>query len=255
MHLSYCGAPFHGWQEQTNAASVQSTLQDAMSLLARTPVKVTGAGRTDTGVNARMMVAHFDLPEPLPEGGEDGYVRRLNAMTGRDIAVRSVRRVADNAHARFDATSRTYRYFAVTAKSPFLHRLAWQAPYSLDYDAMNAAAAMMLGRRDFTSFSKLHTDTATNICDLREARWEQESPGLMTFTITADRFLRNMVRAIVGTLAEVGRGKIPPEAVMDIIARKDRCAAGTSMPGHALYIWDITYPYYRPDASEFVTAL
>ncbi len=128
-----------------------------MSLLARTlPGKSDRAGRTDTGVNARMMVAHFDLPEPLPEGGEDGYVRRLNAMTGRDIAVRSVRRVADNAHARFDATSRTYRYFAVTAKSPFLHRLAWRAPYSLDYDAMNAAAAMMLGRRDFIILQAAH---------------------------------------------------------------------------------------------------
>ncbi len=207
----------------------------------RRPIAIVGAGRTDAGVNARMMIAHLDLdiaPEQTPR-----LVDALNAMVGRDIAVYGLHPVADDAHARFDATSRTYHYYAHTRKSPFDHSLSWQASPLLDFDAMNAAADMMLGRRDFTSFSKLHTDTATNICDLREARWEQTGDHTWRFVITADRFLRNMVRAVVGTLVDVGRGKLRPEDVMTIIDRKDRCAAGTSMPGHALFLWDITYPY------------
>ena len=241
MHLAYRGAPFHGWQSQPNAVSVQSTIEDAMSRYMRRPVAIVGAGRTDAGVNARMMIAHLDLditPDATPR-----LVDALNAMVGRDIAVYGLHPVAADAHARFDAVARTYHYYAHTRKSPFDHTLSWQASPLLDFDAMNRAAAMMLGRRDFTSFSKLHTDTVTNICDLREARWEQTGEHAWRFIITADRFLRNMVRAVVGTLVDVGRGKIRPEDVMDIIERKDRCAAGTSMPGHALFLWDIKYPY------------
>lgn len=204
---------------------------------------IVGAGRTDAGVNARMMIAHLDLDSELTCEDSRRIVSALNAMIGRNIAVYGLHRVHDDAHARFDATSRTYRYYASLKKSPFTHDLTWQAPPTLDFDAMNAAASLMIGRRDFTSFSKLHTDTLTNICDLRVARWVRQDDEISYFEITADRFLRNMVRAVVGTLVDVGRGKMAPEAVMEIIDRKDRCAAGTSMPGHALFLWDITYPY------------
>lgn len=204
---------------------------------------IVGAGRTDAGVNARMMIAHLDLDSELTSEDSRRIVSAFNAMIGRNIAVYGLHRVHDDAHARFDATSRTYRYYASLKKSPFTHDLTWQAPPTLDFDAMNAAASLMIGRRDFTSFSKLHTDTLTNICDLRVARWVRQNDDILYFEITADRFLRNMVRAVVGTLVDVGRGKMEPEAVMEIIDRKDRCAAGTSMPGHALFLWDITYPY------------
>ncbi len=237
MQLQYCGAPYVGWQIQPNGPTVQGVLEDALSKLLREKIGVTGAGRTDTGVNARCMVAHFDVREPLPAD----IVRRLNAMVGRDIAVERVWPVADDAHARFDATERTYRYYVTTEKTAFFHRLCWQAPAGLDFESMNRAAALLLGRRDFTSFSKLHTQVKTNICDLRVARWVEERPGLWYFEITADRFLRNMVRAVVGTLVDVGRGKMAPEGVIAILDRLDRCAAGTSMPAHALYLWEVKY--------------
>lgn len=241
MHLAYRGAPFHGWQSQPNAVSVQSVIEDALSRYMRRPVAIVGAGRTDAGVNARMMIAHLDLeigPDDTPR-----LVTALNSMIGRDIAVHSLHPVAPDAHARFDATSRTYHYYAHTRKSPFSHDLSWQAPPSLDFDAMNRAAARLPGRRDFTSFSKLHTDTHTNICTLTDAHWERIDSDNWRFVITADRFLRNMVRAVVGTLVDVGRGKMRPEDIIGIIDRKDRCAAGTSMPGHALFLWNISYPF------------
>lgn len=241
MRLSYCGAPFHGWQAQPNAVSVQSVIEDALCKAMRRHVPIVGAGRTDAGVNARLMVAHFDLDEPPADVAR--LVASLNAMVGRDIAIHDICPVADDAHSRFDALSRTYHYYVHDHKSPFIHRLSWLAPSALDYDAMNEAALLMIGRRDFTSFSKLHTDTRTNICDLREARWECLGNGSYCFVITADRFLRNMVRAVVGTLVDIGRGKMPPSEVMSILEQKDRCAAGTSMPAHALYLWDVVYPY------------
>ena len=241
MHLAYKGAAFHGWQSQPNAVSVQSVIEDALSRYCRRPVQIVGAGRTDAGVNARMMIAHLDLDI----GPSDCHrlVAALNAMVGRDIAIYGLHPVAPDAHARFDAVSRTYHYYAHTRKSPFTHDLSWLASPELDFDAMNTAAAMMIGRRDFTSFSKLHTDTRTNICDLREARWERIDADNWRFVIIADRFLRNMVRAVVGTLVDVGRGKLAPSDVMKIIERKDRCAAGTSMPAHALFLWQVDYPY------------
>lgn len=241
MHLAYRGARFHGWQSQPNAVSVQSTIEDALTRFMRRPVPIVGAGRTDAGVNARMMMAHLDLelsPEDTPR-----LTTALNSMVGCDIAIYGFYPVSPDAHARFDATSRTYHYYAHTRKSPFAHDMSWQASPLLDFEAMNEAARLMLGRRDFTSFSKLHTDTHTNICDMRDARWERIDADNWRFVITADRFLRNMVRAVVGTLVDVGRGKLTPADVTGIIDRKDRCAAGTSMPGHALYLWDITYPY------------
>ncbi|MDE7376940.1 MAG: tRNA pseudouridine(38-40) synthase TruA [Muribaculaceae bacterium] len=238
MQLSYRGEGFLGWQRQPQVPTVQSAIEDALGALMRQPVAVTGAGRTDAGVNARMMVAHFDAPAPLPPD----LVYRLNSMVGRQIAIEKIWPVPDDAHARFDAVERAYRYYCTVGKSPFLYQLAWQAPPHLDFEKMNEAAALLIGRRDFTSFSKLHTQTKTNICDLRSARWTEEAPGLWHFEITADRFLRNMVRAVVGTLVDVGRGKMPPEAISEIVERKDRCSAGTSMPGHALYLWRVAYP-------------
>lgn len=236
MVLAYRGAPFHGWQVQPGAVSVQGELERALSVLTRTPVAVVGAGRTDAGVNASMMVAHFDAPfAPEP--------RAINSLTGRDIAVYSVKEVHADAHARFDATSRTYHYKAVERRSPFLYPLTWFTR-PLDYEAMNRAAALLLQTDDFTSFAKLHSDARTNICRVSRAEWVADpTTGGMTFVITADRFLRNMVRAVVGTLVDVGRGKLTLEGFGDIIAARDRCAAGTSMPPEALYLHSVTYPY------------
>lgn len=243
IDVSYRGEPFHGWQVQPGVITVQSVLEDALSVLARGPVSVTGAGRTDAGVNARQMIAHCDLPDGFDIGQR--FLRSINSMIGYDISVNSARIVASDAHARFDATERTYRYFIHTAKTPFLREMSWQAPANLDFEAMNDAGRLMLGRRDFTSFSKLHTDVKTNICDLRLAQWHkvETDPHRWYFEITADRFLRNMVRAVVGTLIDVGRGKLTAEGVIDILSAKNRCAAGTSMPGGALFLWSVKYPY------------
>ncbi len=242
MRLSYRGAAYHGWQVQPGDASVQGTIEDALSKLLRRPVAVTGAGRTDAGVNARLMVAHVDLPDGT-DPRDPLFLRSLNSICGRDIAIYSFAPVAPDAHARFDATERSYRYFAHTVKNPFLGNLSWQAPPTLDFGAMNEAAALITGRRDFTSFSKLHTDVKTNNCDLRRAAWTDMGEGRYYFEIAADRFLRNMVRAVVGTLVDVGRGKMAPEGILDVLARKDRCAAGTSMPAEPLFLWNIEYPY------------
>ena len=239
LHLAYRGAPFHGWQIQPGQTTVQSVIEDALTKLTRRPTPIVGAGRTDAGVNASMMVAHFDAPAPPS-------VRAINSICGNDIAIYSGTEVHPQAHARFDATSRTYHYRALTARSPFLNDLAWRPVKPLDYEAMNRAAAILPHITDFTSFAKLHSDARTNICHVTHARWEPDPlTGGMTFTITADRFLRNMVRAIVGTLVDVGRGKLSTEGFRDIIDARDRCAAGTSMPPHALYLARITYPYWN----------
>ena len=238
--LSYDGTAYHGWQIQPNAPSVQETLQHALSTLLRQDVEVVGAGRTDTGVHARRMVAHFDWTEPL-DGAQLAY--KLNKLLPRDIAVQGVEPVADDMHARFSAVSRTYHYYLHLHKDPFLQGRSWQMYGSLDFEAMNRAAQLLLSYRDFTSFSKLHTDTKTNDCTVTEARWDELSPGQWRFTITANRFLRNMVRAVVGTLVEVGRGRMTLEAFCRVIERKDRCQAGESVPAHGLYLVDIKYPF------------
>ena len=240
MRLAYNGANFHGWQTQPNATTVQETIEHAMSTVLRKPISITGAGRTDAGVNAAMMIAHFDC-DAMPEDTAP-LVRSLNSLLGKNIAIYTIFKVDDDAHARFDATSRTYKYFAHTVKSPFIYPLSWQCNPKLDFDKMNEAAKVLLQYTDFTSFSKLHTDVATNNCRITHAQWEPEGEQ-MVFTITADRFLRNMVRAIVGTLVDVGMGKITKSDFCRIIEQKDRCCAGTSMPGHALFLWDITYPF------------
>ncbi len=250
--LSYDGTRYHGWQIQPNGNSIQQELQEALSILLRQPVEVVGAGRTDTGVHAKMMVAHFDLDltkpplkaeesSSLKEELERVLAYKLNKLLPQDIAVQEVRQVADDMHARFSATSRTYHYYIHTRKDPFLAAYSWQIPYPLDFGKMNEAAKVLLEYKDFTSFSKVGTDVKTNLCDLKEAYWEEVAPGQWRFTITANRFLRNMVRAIVGTLVEVGRGRISIEEMRQIIEAKDRCQAGESVPGKALFLVDIKY--------------
>ncbi|MDE7159891.1 MAG: tRNA pseudouridine(38-40) synthase TruA [Muribaculaceae bacterium] len=243
MDLSFRGAPFHGWQSQPNAVSVQSVVEEALATVLRHPVPVTGAGRTDAGVNARRMVAHFDTEGALPDVGK--MLVSLNRLVGRDISIRSIREVFPESHARFDALSRTYKYFVLFEKSPFFHALSWHCPHPLDIEAMNSAAMILPLTTDFTSFAKLHSDARTNICHVTRAQWEpiaEEGRTIGTvFTITADRFLRNMVRAIVGTLVDAGRHKLAPHELKAIIDAKDRCSAGQSMPGEALYLWDVTY--------------
>ncbi len=239
--LAYRGAPYHGWQVQPGVITVQEALEKAFTTIMRAPIAVTGAGRTDTGVNARRMIAHVDLPEA--PASTHNLVRALNSILGPDIAVYSIDEVRPDAHARFDATSRTYHYYAADVKTPFLYPLSWKAPAGLDYEAMNRAAALLLDTEDFTSFAKLHSDARTNICHVTRAEWIPVEGGEgHVFIITADRFLRNMVRAVVGTLVDVGRGKISLDGFRAIIERRDRCAAGTSMPPQALFLWDVTYP-------------
>lgn len=240
MLLAYNGAPYHGWQSQPNATSVQSEIENAISTILRHPVGITGAGRTDTGVNARRMYAHFDTDLPITD--TETLCSSINSLIGKDIAVYRIFRVADNAHARFDAASRTYKYFIGTKKSPFDYPFCWTPHYPLDIEAMNNAATRLMDYSDFTSFSKLHTDAKTNNCSISQAFWETKNDKII-FTITADRFLRNMVRAIVGTLVEAGRHRITTEQFCEIIEKKDRCAAGMSVPGNALFLWDIIYPY------------
>ena len=246
IRLGYRGANFHGWQVQPHDCSVQQTIEEAMATLLRVTTPITGAGRTDAGVNARLMVAHFDTEQPIKD--IDRLVNSLNALLPPDIAIYSISPVHVNAHARFDAISRTYKYFAHTAKSALLRTMSWQCNPKLDFELMNEAAKHLLRYEDFTSFSKLHTDVKTNNCHVTHACWQRYN-GIdshveqWVFTITADRFLRNMVRAIVGTLVDVGMRKISVEEFCGIIEKKDRCAAGTSMPAHALYLWDVEYPY------------
>ena len=236
MQLGYRGAPFSGWQVQPGAVTVQSVLEQALTTLLRTPTAVVGAGRTDAGVNASMMVAHFDADRLLEP-------RAVNSLVGPDIAVYGIRQVHNDAHARFDAIARTYHYRAVERKSPFLYPLTWLTR-PLDYELMNRAAALLLETDDFTSFAKLHSDAKTNICKVTRAEWVADpATGGMTFVITANRFLRNMVRAVVGTLVDVGRGKMTVEEFAGVIAARNRCAAGTSMPPQALYLAAVEYPY------------
>ena len=240
LKLSYNGASFHGWQVQPNAVSVQSTIEEALSTVLRENISIVGAGRTDTGVNARQMYAHFDYDKEILDFGK--LINSLNRLVGKDIAIYDIIKVADDAHARFDATARTYKYFVTHQKSPFLYPLSWHCPQSLDYEKMNEACEVLKRHIDFTSFSKLHTDVKTNNCRIDYAHWQKEGE-MMVFTITADRFLRNMVRAVVGTLVEVGRGKISVDEFEQIIFKKDRCSAGTSMPPQALFLWKVNYDY------------
>ena len=240
IEFTYNGSSFHGSQTQPNGETVQSEMEAAFATLFREPVSLTFAGRTDAGVHAEKMIAHFDWNKTMPAHTEG----RLNGLLPDSIAVRSICRVIDVAHARFDATARTYRYRITTRKDPFLYITHTRIAPGLDYEAMNKAAQLLLGKQDFASFCRAHTDAKTTICDVREARWVQVTDTEAYFDITADRFLRNMVRAVVGTLFEVGRGKMTEAQFGDIIASHDRRQAGHSAPAEGLSLVEIIYPKY-----------
>ena len=261
--LSYDGTNYHGWQIQPNADSVQETLQNALSTLLRQPIEIVGAGRTDTGVHASMMVCHMDF-EPVqccsmqqsrvPDNSKwcEQLVYKLNKILPQDIAVKKIEPVADDMHARFSAKSRTYHYYIHTSKDPFRRAYSWRIPYpTLDIDLMNKAAQVLMEYEDFTSFSKTNTDVKTNICHITKAEWTDypnppEGRGSCSynswmFEVKANRFLRNMVRAIVGTLVKVGRGRMTIDEMKHVIEAKDRCRAGESVPANALFLSNIEY--------------
>ena len=238
IYLSYDGARYHGWQIQPNGISVQEVLGKALSTLLREPIEVTGAGRTDAGVNASLMVAHFDTKAPLDS--PSAWAGRLNKFLPSDIAIHKIVPMKSDAHARFSATSRTYHYYITTEKSPFEH-YAYRFSQPLDFDLMNEAAQTLFDYTDFTSFSKLHTDVKTNNCKVAYAEWEQVSPLKWQFTITADRFLRNMVRAVVGTLVDVGRRRLTLDGFKAVVASCRRTEARESMPPQALFLENVEY--------------
>lgn len=245
IEIAYNGTQFHGWQRQPNAASIQQTIEDNLAILFGKTIAITGSGRTDTGVHARRTFAHFDIasiPFPLHR-----LATSLNNMCGRNIMIQRIFPVSNDLHARFSAIRRTYRYFISYANLPFGKEYAWFSPTNLNVDAMNECADYLTTISDFTSFAKLHSDAKTNICMVDKALWTPYSDfcggnGIM-FEISADRFLRNMVRAIVGTLVDVGRNKISYPEFKKIIQLRNRCEAGTSMPPHALFLWDVEYNF------------
>lgn len=238
IYLEFDGSAYSGWQIQPHSPSVQQTLEQSLALFLRHDVSVTGAGRTDAGVHASEMVAHFDLDEPQDCAWMQN---KLNGILPADIAVHRIVPVKADAHARFDAIARTYKYYVTLNKSAFNRDYSWFLPNEPDFEMMNSSAEILMKTVDFTSFSKLHTDTKTNDCRVTEAKWEKLPDGRWVFTITADRFLRNMVRAIVGTLMEVGRGKLTVDGFQRIIESKDRCSAGDSAPAQGLFLHKIVY--------------
>ncbi|QKJ63136.1 tRNA pseudouridine(38-40) synthase TruA [Flavobacterium sp. M31R6] len=239
IKLAYNGTHYHGWQYQPNAASVQETMNKAFSIILNTEINLMGAGRTDTGVHAKEMYAHFDLETPFDI---PNIIHKLNSFLPKDIVIYDVFPVADEAHTRFDATKRTYEYHINTFKDAFLQEQSWHFHQKLDLDLMNEAAKSLLNHTDFQSFSKVNTDVNTFDCSIFEAYWKQED-GKLIFTISANRFLRNMVRSIVGTLINIGLHKITLDDFETIIESKNRDKAGFSVPAHGLYLTKIEYDY------------
>ena len=239
IKLAYNGTDYHGWQYQPNASSVQGTLNNALSVLLNTPVNVMGAGRTDTGVHAKLMFAHFDF-EPSIDISK--LVHKLNAYLPKDIVIYDIIPVHDDAHTRFDATKRTYEYHINIFKDAFLQEKSWYFHQKLDIPLMNEAAKLLFNHTDFQCFSKVNTDVNTFDCTIYEAHWKQDNNSLI-FTISANRFLRNMVRSIVGTLVNIGLHKITLEDFNTIIENKNRDKAGFSVPAHGLYLTEIDYDY------------
>ncbi len=238
--LRYSGKAYCGWQRQADQPSVQETLDRALSVLLREDIRVTGAGRTDTGVNASYYVAHFDTSCAIEDA--DRLIRKLNFMLPGDIAVMRIRAVRKDAHARFDALEREYRYYIERCKNPFSRDSTWQYYVPLDMDAMNRAAASLMEFDDFTSFAKLNSNNKTNICHIHRAVWEVHADGVWCFTIRADRFLRNMVRSVVGTLVDVGRGRYTVEQFREIVAARDLSRSSAGAPAQGLFLSDVCYP-------------
>ncbi len=238
IEFSYNGKGYHGWQKQPDVVTVQAVLEDAMSTVLQQNIEVVGAGRTDTGVHAKQMYAHFDMQERI---SDSQIVFKFNQLLPRDIAVINLHQVKDDAHARFDALSRTYQYFISEKKNPFTTESAHFLKNTLDIEAMNEASKSLFNYKNFKAFSKVHTDVKTYNCMMMVAEWERRDGNLL-FTIKADRFLRNMVRAIVGTMIDVGTRKLQLKDFTDIIKSQNRSNAGTSVPAHGLYLIKIDYP-------------
>ncbi len=240
IYISYRGTSYHGWQVQPNSVTVQKIIDNALSVLLNETISTTGAGRTDTGVHALVFCAHFDSISPeLAE--RKNLIFRLNSFLPADISVNSIRKVHADANARYSAVSRTYKYFISTIKDPFFNNSSWYLHGNINIDEMNKACSILKNHSDFTSFSKLHSGAKTNICKIYYAAWEK-SDSRLVLTIRADRFLRNMVRAIAGTLIEVGYGKMNTEEFEKIIVAKNRSMAGRSAPAKGLFLTDIEYP-------------
>lgn len=238
IHLAYNGTNYCGWQTQPDLPTVQQTLEQGLSTLLRQPVAIVGCGRTDTGVHASDFYAHFTLPDAIDC---NQLTFKLNSLLPIDIAIFDIFHVCDNAHARFDATARTYQYHVSDKRLPFRQGLYSRIYFQPDIALMNQGAKILMEYDDFTSFAKLHTQVKTNICHLTEAHWDQEGDEWV-FTIRSNRFLRNMVRSVTGTLLDVGRGKLSLDGLRDIVERKDRCAAGVSMPAQGLFLTKVEYP-------------
>ncbi len=242
LQLSFKGTNYHGWQLQPNAVSVQMIVNNALSTLLKKETETTGAGRTDTGVHACMFVAHFDSDKSFRnEQSKQKFLHSLNSILPHDIAIADIYEVNQGAHARYSAVKRTYEYTVVTAKNPFMSEQAWYISQELYTDQMNQCASLLLNYNDFTSFCRLHSNSKTNLCKVFEARWNA-GPGMLVFRITADRFLRNMVRAIVGTMVACGKGKIDSENFRRIIENRNRSTAGASAPAKGLVLTNIEYP-------------
>lgn len=245
IEFSYSGKNYFGYQVQPREISVQEVLEKALSTILREDVKTTGAGRTDTGVHAKQIFAHFDTDKNVT----DKLVYQLNSFLPTDIAVKRIFSVKDDFHARFDATFRTYEYYISLKKNPFTQDSAWQIwKKDLEISRMNEACKILFEYKDFTSFSKLHTQNKTNNCKIYKAYWEQNGSELK-FTISADRFLRNMVRAIVGTMVEIGSGKLESSDLRTIIEDKNRNAAGTSAPAQGLFLVEVGYDFENDNNS------
>lgn len=244
LEISYDGTAYHGWQVQHNAVSVQEKLNKALRTYLRHDVETTGAGRTDTGVHAKQLFVHFDSDHIALKNDPGRCIHALNSLLPFDIAIHRIIPVHDDAHARFDALERSYEYHLHFEKNPFLVNRSYLLRDKPDRTKMNEAVQQLYGKQDFGCFSKSNTQVFTNICTIKEAKWVENKHG-MIFHITADRFLRNMVRAIVGTLLEIGLKDCPTSYIRDIIASKDRAKAGVSVPACGLYLTRITYPYIQ----------
>ncbi len=256
ISISYKGSSYFGWQIQPSQPSVQETLSKAFSVYLGGDVEITGAGRTDTGVHAVNYIAHFDFEELNLQENYRNIIYKINAILPSDIVLNDICQVEDDSHSRFDAVSRTYKYYIHTRKNPFVDDFSLYCPYNPDLEKMNLAAKSFLGKQDFTSLAKLHGSAKTNICTVTKAEWviERQHPLFPTsaeegqaqylcFEVTADRFLRNMVRSMVGSLLEVGRGKNSAEWIKEMLEKKNRCEAGNSVQAKALFLCGIEYPY------------
>ena len=242
IELAYDGTHFFGWQRQPKQISIQQVLEETFSMILKDKIELTGCGRTDTGVHAKQYFAHFDYHLLFPDTYCEKLIHKLNSFLPKEIVIYKIFQVNDEFHARFSALKRAYKYYVQTAKNPFQMQFSHRVFEKLNVEDMNIAASLLIGNQDFTSFSKLHTDVNNNFCNVESAFWKQRGEQIV-FIITANRFLRNMVRSVVGTLLLVGKGKISIEDFKDIINQKNRCKAGVSVPANALFLERVDYGF------------